>query len=106
MGAWAGPKEVWATLSGALLETDEEGRTDGRTYRFPLYSTGLRPLRFPPGPLPCLHNSYHHKIPEQGKGTDDHLLPLGDWLSSFFVFFFRLLFSSSFFRLLFFANEN
>ena len=50
-------------------------------YRFPLYSTGLRPLRFPPGPLPCLYNSYHHKIPEQGKGTDDHLLPLGDWLS-------------------------
>ena len=28
------------------------GRTDVRTYRFPLYSTGLRPLRFPPGPLP------------------------------------------------------
>ena len=27
-------------------------RTDVRTYRFPLYSTGLRPLRFPPGPLP------------------------------------------------------
>ena len=27
-------------------------RMYGRTYRFPLYSTGLRPLRFPPGPLP------------------------------------------------------
>ena len=22
---------------------------------------------------------YHYKIPEQGNGTDDHLLPLGDW---------------------------
>ena len=55
-----------------------DGRMDG-TYRFPLYSTGLCPLRFLPGPLPCLHNIYHYKIPEQGKGTDDHLLPLGDW---------------------------
>ena len=27
-------------------------RTYGRTYRCPLYSTGLRPLRYPPGPLP------------------------------------------------------
>ena len=32
---------------------------DGRTYRFPLYSTGLRPLRFPPGPLP---KNDHQKI--------------------------------------------
>ena len=55
-----------------------DGRMDG-TYRFPLYSTGFCPLRFLPGPLPCLHNIYHYKIPEQGKGTDDHLLPLGDW---------------------------
>ena len=45
-----------------------------------LYSSGLRPLQFSPGPLSCLHNSKHYKIPEQGKGTDDHLLPLGDWL--------------------------
>ena len=52
---------------------------DGRTYRFPLYSTGLRPLRFPPGPLPCLLHCYYQEIPKQGKGTDDHLLPLGDW---------------------------
>ena len=58
-----------------------DGRVDG-TYRFPLYSTGLCPLQFPQGPLPCLHNSYHDEIPEQGKGTDDHLLPLGDWLIS------------------------
>ena len=54
-------------------------QTNGRTDRFPLYSTGLRPLRFPPGPLSCSHNSYHNEIPEQGKGTDEHLLPLGDW---------------------------
>ena len=56
-----------------------DGRTDGRTYRFPLYSTGLRPLRYPLGPLPCLHNRHRSEIPKQGKGTADHLLPLGDW---------------------------
>ena len=55
-----------------------DGWTDG-THRFPLYSIGLCPLRFPQRPLPCLHNSYHLEIPEQDKGTDDHLLPLGDW---------------------------
>ena len=27
-------------------------QTDGRTCRCPLYSIGLCPLRFPPGPLP------------------------------------------------------
>ena len=44
-------------------------------------STGLHLLWFLPGPLPCSHNCYHYKIPEQGKGTDDHLLHLGDWLT-------------------------
>ena len=53
---------------------------DGRTDRFPLYSTGLCPLRFPLRPLPCLLNSQYQEMPKQGKGTDDHLLPLGDWL--------------------------
>ena len=28
------------------------------------------------------HNGDHHKIPDQGKGTDDHLLPWGDWLKA------------------------
>ena len=56
--------------------------TDGM-YRFPLYSTRLCPLWFPPEPLPCLHNSYHKKVVKQGRGTDDHLLPLGDWFSFF-----------------------
>ena len=56
-----------------------DGHTVVRTYRFPLYSTGLRPLQFSPKPLPCFHSSYHHKILKQGKGTDDHLLSLGDW---------------------------
>ena len=54
-------------------------RMDGRTHRFPLYSTGLRLLRFHPELLPCSHNCYHYKIPEQGKDTNDHFLPLGDW---------------------------
>ena len=29
----------------------------------------------------CLPDSFHHKMLEQGKGTEDHLLPLSDWLS-------------------------
>ena len=29
----------------------------GQMYRFPLYSTGFRPLRSPPGPLPKKENS-------------------------------------------------
>ena len=65
------------------MDGQMDRRMDGqmdKMYRFPLFSTGLYPLRFPLGLLPCLHNSYHHEIPEQGKGTDDHLLPLGDWL--------------------------
>ena len=54
-----------------------DGWTDVRTDS-PCF-TGLRLLRFPLEPLPCSHNCYHYKIPEQGKGTVDHLLPLGDW---------------------------
>ena len=54
-----------------------DGRTDG-TSRFPLYSTGLCPLRYPPRLLPCLPNSYPHKILKQGKGTNHHLLSLGN----------------------------
>ena len=57
-----------------------DGRTDGQaerqadgTYRFPLYSTGLWPLLFPLGALPCLPDSYHHEILDQGKGTNDQL---------------------------------
>ena len=26
-------------------------------------------------------NNYHYNISEQGKGTDDHLWPLGDWFT-------------------------
>ena len=56
--------------------------TDVKMYRFPLYSTTeLYLLWFPSEPLPCSHNRYRYKIPKQGKGNDDHLLPLGDWFS-------------------------
>ena len=68
--------------------------TDGKSP----HSTGLRPL---PGPLPCFikenSNPTNLKtIVKQGKGTADHLMPLGDWFfspSSFpsFPFFFLLL---------------
>ena len=52
--AWVSLWEAWASLLVALGGTDghTDVRTYGRTYRFPLYSTGLRPLRFPPGTLP------------------------------------------------------
>ena len=52
------------------------------TYRFPsVFYRTLSPL-VPSGAaaLPCLPDSKHHELQEQGKGTDDHLLPLGDWL--------------------------
>ena len=62
-----------------------DGWMDGWMYRFPLYSTGPCLLLFPPEQLACSHNCYHYKIPEQGKGTDDYLLPLGDWLVAFLV---------------------
>ena len=59
------------------------GWTDGQTHGWidSPCSTGLRLLRFPPETLPCSQNCNHYKIPEQGKGTDDHLLPLGNRLS-------------------------
>ena len=49
-----------------------------RISRFTLYSTGLCLLQLPSELLLCSHNSYRYKILKQGKGTDDHLLPLGD----------------------------
>ena len=58
-----------------------DGWTDGWMDGFPLYSTGLHLHRFPPEPLPCSNNCYHYKLPEQGNGTDDHLLPFSDWFS-------------------------
>ena len=54
-------------------------QTDGWTYRFPLYSTGLCPLWFPPGSLPCLLNGHHLEITKQDKGTNDQFMPSGEW---------------------------
>ena len=53
-------------------------------YRYPLYSTGFCPTW---RPLPCSHYSNHHKMPERGMGTNDHL----NWFMLFMflvVFFF------------------
>ena len=53
-------------------------RTDGKSP----HSTGLRPQ---PGPLSCFNKensnptNWKTKV-KQGKGTADHLMPLGDWL--------------------------
>ena len=62
-----------------------DGRMDGRDVQIPtvFYRTLTPPVPSGPGgpgPLPCLQNSYHKKILKQGKGTDEHFLPLGDWL--------------------------
>ena len=48
-----------------------------KDYWFRRY-TGLHPLQFPPRALLWSHKNYHSEILEHGKGTDDHLLPLGD----------------------------
>ena len=41
---------------------------------------GPKLLQIPPsGPKPCLPKGYHIHTAQQGKGTDDHLLPLGEW---------------------------
>ena len=65
-----------ASVGPGLASKKPHGvQRDRRMYRWPLYSTGLCPLRFPLGPLPCQLNCYHQKITKQGKGTDDHLLP-------------------------------
>ena len=91
MGIGSGPLRAGPPSSGPASERPgsasegpqggRDGRAEGRTYgrTDSPYSTVLRLLRFPPEPLPCSHNCYHYKILEQGKGTDDHLLPLGDW---------------------------
>ena len=54
-------------------------QTDGRRDS-PCILQDFVPLWLPPGPLSCLLNCYHEEIPKQGKGTNDHLLPLCDWL--------------------------
>ena len=42
-------------------------------YRFPLW-----------GRSPANLKDYSRQVTQQGKGIDDHLLPLGDWFSYFF----------------------
>ena len=50
-----------------------DGRTDVRTDRFPLYSTGLRPLRFPPGPLPKKEECVSEFVRDDEKTSTCHL---------------------------------
>ena len=53
--AWLRSLLAWLRPLRGLFEGLKDGKMDGRmdgTYRFPLYSTGLCPLRFLPGPLP------------------------------------------------------
>ena len=50
-----------------------DGRTDAQIS--PVFYRTSSPL----GPLPCLLPNRPHSVDGQGKGTADHLLPLGDW---------------------------
>ena len=59
--------------SPGLLQAGSGLSEDGQTYG--------RDVQIPPifyRTLSCLPNSFHHKMLEQGKGTEDHLLPLSD----------------------------
>ena len=58
-------------------------RKDIQRCRFPPCSTGFGP---PLGPKPCLPKCLHWTN-QQGKGTRDDLLPLGDWL----LFFWKMI---------------
>ena len=83
----AGQAKALGSLRGEPKYLREAGafhRVPKQTYRFPLNSKRLPSLRFPLVLLPCLHSSYHIKMAGQDKGTDDHLMPLGDWLMSNF----------------------
>ena len=77
------PMAIWSQPQGDLerMAVRTYVQTDVLMYRLTLYSAGLCLLRFPLELPPCSHNSYRYKILKQGKGTDDHLLPLGHWLS-------------------------
>ena len=52
------------------------GRTDS-----PCVLQDFVPLR---GRSPAYLKGYHKQTAQQGKGTEDHLLPLGDWFMSNF----------------------
>ena len=52
------------------------GQTDVRTDS-PCVLLDFVPLW---GRSPACQKAYHKQTAQQGKGTDDHLLPLGNWL--------------------------
>ena len=69
---------VWAS-GHAGWPGGGNGQTDRQTNRKSLHSTGLCPLS---GPLPCFPSCKPRKClfkikVKQGKGTPDHLMPLG-----------------------------
>ena len=66
------PASLWRALGRW-----RDGRTDGWTYAQipPVFYRTSSPL----GLLPCLLHHCHCKKEWQGKGTADHILPVGDW---------------------------
>ena len=64
--AWLAGSEAWLASSWAL-----KGGMDGRTENLPNWSR--LPARAQLQPKICI---------KRGKGTADHMMPLGDWLSS------------------------
>ena len=79
------------------IDRQTDGWTNGRMNRFPLCSTGLHPLRVH---CPAYLKGWLIKMSEQGKGTADHILPLGDrfpfisFSSSYSSFSFHIFFPS------------
>ena len=65
---------LWNRHTDGRMDGCMDGTIDGLTSRFPLYSTVYHPLwvRYP-----AYTQNKQQKITRQGKGTADHLMPLG-----------------------------
>ena len=89
LAPWPRPPSLGPTGPSLVKAGRMDGRTNGRMDG----RTGIPPVFYrtssPSGPLPCFHSNLHTnhlstkatKQLKQGKGTDDHILPVGDWFS-------------------------
>merc|ERR1739837_37277 len=80
------------------IETD--GRTYGRTENLPILQDFV-PYR---GHCPASAQLQPKNYIKRGKGTADHMMPLGDWFISLFSSLFSSLFFSSLYPTLFFLS--
>ena len=76
--AWLGPPSTWLGPPWAWLRPLGGGWTDGwmdgRNFS-PFYR-----ISSPIGTAALLHIHVNYQKLKQGKGTADHMMPLGDWL--------------------------